>query len=154
MNKTTLLSLTRAGHVPIEAAASALSNDALAAEAPGMPGWTRKDVLLHLAWWHDHSAAVLEALRTGEDPFPDDGDGPVDTDARNARTHEEGRGVSPADARAREARSFARLIAAIEAATDEQLFGTGLVPWLPLPAAEVVQEDADRHYPEHVPHLA
>ncbi len=154
MDKTTLLSTIRAAHSPIETAARALSDEALTDEAPGMPGWTRKDVLLHIAWWQDRSAAVAEALHTGEDPFPAGGDGPLDLDTRNARTLEEGRGISPADARVAEARSFARLVAAIEAATEEQLFGTGVVPWLSVPAADVVREDADLHYPEHVPHLA
>lgn len=154
MDKPTLLSTIRDAHAPIEAAVAALSDDALAAEAPGMPGWARKDVLVHIEWWHDHTAAVVEALRSGVDPFPESEEAPFDLDRRNARTLEEGRARSAADVRAGEARSFARVVAAVEAATDEELFGTGIVPWLDEPAMVVVRGDTDEHYPEHVPHLA
>src|SRR5260370_18497932 len=27
--------------------------------------WTGKDLLAHMAWWHDHSVLVLEGLRSG-----------------------------------------------------------------------------------------
>jgi hypothetical protein len=30
---------------------------------PAMGDWKGKDVLAHLAWWHDHSVLVIEGLR-------------------------------------------------------------------------------------------
>ena len=30
---------------------------------PAMDDWTGKDLLAHMAWWHDHSVLVIEGLR-------------------------------------------------------------------------------------------
>jgi hypothetical protein len=154
MDKTTLLTAIRDGHAPIEASVAALTDEALLRPAPGMPAWTRKDVLAHIGWWHDHSSNVLGGVRTGMDPYPAPADEPWDIDAHNARVLAESRDRSAADVRDGEARSFARLVAAIEAATDEELFGEGPQPWLNGTAAETVADDSTLHYPEHVPHLA
>jgi len=153
MDKTELLRAMRDGHATIAAAAAALSDEALLGEAPGMPGWTRKDVLAHLEWWHRHSTAVVLGVRTGVDPYPDTGE-PWDIDAHNARVLAENLRRTPVDVRAGEAASFAELVAAVEAATDHELFDGGLVPWLDEPAARTVDGDTWDHYPEHVPHLA
>lgn len=153
MDKTELLRTMRDAHAPIAAAAAGLTDADLVAEAPGMPGWTRKDVLAHIEWWHRRSIAVLEGVRSGEDPFPP-GDEPWDLDAQNARTLEEHRHRPAADVRAGEPVSFEALVAAVESATDDELFGADAAPWLGgEPAARVVQGDTWDHYPEHVPHL-
>jgi hypothetical protein len=153
MDKTELIHKMRAGHEPIEAAADTMPDDALLAEAPGMPGWTRKDVLAHIEFWHRHSAAVLAGVRSGIDPFLDEG-ADFDIDALNARVLDENRARPGADVREGEEASFKALVSAIEAATDGELFGTGLVPWIEGPAAGVIEADTWGHYPEHVPHLA
>jgi hypothetical protein len=153
MDKTELLRAMRAGHAPIAAAIAGMSDDELLAEAPGMPGWTRKDVLAHVEWWHRHSSAVLEGVRSGVNPHPDT-DEAWDIDAHNARVLAENRGRSAADVRTGEAASFDELVAAVEAATDHELFDVGIQPWLEDAAADVVAGDSSGHYPEHVPHLA
>ncbi len=135
------------------AAAAALPDEALLAAAPGMPGWTRRDVLAHVEWWNRHSTAVLRGLRTGMDPYPDTGE-PWDIDAHNARVLAESRGRPAADVRAGEAASFEELAAAVEAATDHELFDAGVQPWLEGTAVAIVAGDTWDHYPEHVPHLA
>jgi len=152
MDKDTLLRDIRATHAPIEAAA-ALDDEALLGPAPGLDGWTRKDVLAHVEWWNVHSAAVVEGVRTGIDPYPG-GDEPWDPDAWNARILAENRDRTPDDVRRGEAASFARLVAAVEAATDAELFGEDPHPWLDGTAAETVAEDSTLHYPDHIPHLA
>lgn len=44
--------------------------------------------MAHLAWWHDHSALVIDALRAGRKPY--DGTDPANsTDALNERAHRE-----------------------------------------------------------------
>lgn len=153
MDKTELLRRLRDAHAPIAAAVAALPDEALLAGAPGMPGWTRKDVVAHLAWWHRHSTAVLRGLRTGVDPYPDAGE-PFDLDGLNARVLAENRARGTADVRADEAVSFAELVAAIGAASDQDLFDAGAVLWLGQPAASTVAGDTWDHYPEHLPHLA
>ncbi len=154
MDKTELLRAMRDAREPIEAAAATLTDEALHAEAPGMPGWTRKDVLAHIEYWHRHSTAVLAGVRSGEDPYPDDGE-PFDIDGLNARVLAENRGRPGADVREGEAASFHALVAAVEAATDRELFDATVVPWLgDGNAADVVASDTYTHYPDHVQQLA
>lgn len=153
MDKATLLRDIRAGHEPIEAAVAALDDEALLAPAPGMPGWTRKDVLAHLEWWHEHSSNVIDGARTGIDPYPG-GDEPWDLDEQNAQTLAQNRGRSAADVRDGEAASFARLVAMVDGATEDELFREDPHPWLDGTLAETVTEDSSGHYPEHVPHLS
>ena len=153
MDKTELLRAMRDVHAPIAAAAAALPDDALLAEAPGMPGWTRKDVLAHLEFWHRNSISVLAGVRSGVDPHPAT-DEPFDLDRLNANVLADNHGRSCDDVRSGEAASFAELAAAVESATDEELFGKEVVPWMSGSAADVVIGDTSAHYPEHVPHLA
>ena len=152
MDKDTLLRQIGRTHAPIEAAAAALDDEALAGPAPDMEGWTRKDVLAHLEWWNDHSTNVIEGSRSGIDPYPGD-DEPWDPDAWNARILAENRDRSVADVRRGEAASFARLLSAVEGATDDELFTQDPHPWLDGTVAETVIADSTDHYPEHVPHL-
>jgi hypothetical protein len=153
MDRTELLAAMRDTHAPLEAAAAALSDAALLAPSPGMEGWTRKDVLAHVEWWNRHSTAVLEGVRSSVDPYPGD-DEPWDPDAWNDRILTENRDRTPDDVRRGEAASFEGLIAAVEGATDEELFTPDPWPWLDGTVAETVEDDSTRHYPEHVPHLA
>ncbi|MHB8893002.1 MAG: hypothetical protein ACYC65_13280 [Candidatus Limnocylindrales bacterium] len=52
-----------------------------------------------------------------------------------------------------EADAFARLVAAVEAATAEELFAEDPQPWLDGTVAETVIEDSSRHYPDHLANL-
>ncbi len=49
--------------------------------------------------------------------------------------------------------SFAALVAAVEAATYEELFAENPHPWLDGTLAETVIEDSTRHFPDHVAQL-
>jgi hypothetical protein len=153
MDKTTLLRDMRETHARIHAAVAALDDDALLAEAPGMPGWTRKEVLAHLEWWSDHSARVVSALAKGEEPY--DRSVPFDLDAHNARIRDEARSRPADDIRRGEAEAFERVLAAVEAASEDALLDAGRYAWLDdEPLVETVAWDTVRHYPEHLPHLA
>ncbi len=152
MDKTTLLRTMRETHARLEAAAAALDDAALLAQAPGMDGWTRKDVLAHVEWWNEHSVHVVEGVRSGVDPYPDTGEA-WDIDAHNARVLEENRSRSAADVRRGEADTFRRLLTAVEAMPEDALLAKDPVPWLPGTLAGMVADDSSLHYPEHVPHL-
>jgi hypothetical protein len=152
MDKTELLTAIRASHAPVSAAA-ALDDEALLAPAPGMDGWTRKDILAHVEWWNRHSADVIDGVRTGVDPYPGT-DEPWDPDAWNARILAENRERTADDVRRGETASFERLLAAVDGATDDELFGEDPQPWLDGTVAETVAEDSTLHYPDHVAHLA
>jgi hypothetical protein len=152
MDKDALLRDIRAGHAPIANALAALDDEALLGPAPGMDGWTRKDVLAHIEWWHEHTSNVIEGVRSGVDPYPGDDDG-WEVDDWNARILAENRDRTAADVRAGEAASFERVVGLVEGATEDELFGADPQPWMDGTVAETVIADTSDHYPEHLPHL-
>src|SRR5438105_9338175 len=36
---------------------------------PAMDNWTGKDLLAHMAWWHDHTVLVIDGLRAVRQPY-------------------------------------------------------------------------------------
>jgi Mycothiol maleylpyruvate isomerase N-terminal domain len=153
MDKPTLLREMRETHAKLESAIAGLDDARLLAPAPGMDGWTRKDVLAHVEWWNEHSIRVIEGVRTGVDPDPDTGEAWT-IDAHNARVLEQNRSRSAADVRRGEAEAFQRLLTAVEAMPEDALLAMDPVPWLSGTLADAVAGDSTLHYPEHVPHLA
>jgi len=152
MDKTTLLRSMDEAHATLAGLVASLSDEALDAPAPGMDGWTRKDVLHHIAWWHDHAAGVVEALCAGREPYGAD---TWDVDAWNAWTLTEGRSSTALATRTEEAQSFVRLVAAVEPASPARLFEAGHFAWMEDRAlADTVEGDSFGHYPEHLPHLS
>jgi hypothetical protein len=114
-----------------------------------MDDWTGKDLLAHLAAWHDHSARVIDSLRSGRRPY-DENDPANATDAVNARTHQAHRDDRPEVVRSEFAASFARLVVALERVTDEELFADDHWSWLGgEPLAEMILWDTSRHYEAH-----
>ena len=88
---------------------------------PAMDNWTGKDLLAHMAWWHDHTVLVIEGLRAGRQPY--DGTDPANTtDAINERTRREHLDDPPELTRRAFNESFTRLLAALEPVMDEELF--------------------------------
>lgn len=153
MDKVTLLARIHDTHAPLAGAAAALDDGALLAPAPGMLGWTRKDVLAHVEWWNDHSVRVVEALLADREPYQRSG--PWNPDAQNAVVLAENRDRTADDVRRGEADAFRRLVAAVEAAGADDLFEVGRFAWLGDDGclADLVEGDSTTHYPEHVPHL-
>ena len=116
---------------------------------PAADDWTGKDVLAHMAWWHDHSADVIESLRAGRPPHDRD-DPEYTTDTLNARVQREHADDPPEMARSAFNQSFSRLLAALEPVSDEDLFTADRWPWLGgEPLAEMIQWDSSRHYDAH-----
>jgi len=152
-DKGAVLDAMRGSHAGMAAAIASCSDADLLTDAPGMPGWTRKDVVAHIEWWHRHSAAVLAGLRSGVDPSPDEGDD-WNIDVHNARVLADNLDRSAADVRAGEASSFEELLATVESATDRELFDEGVQPWFGQTGVRTVEGDTWDHYTEHRPHLA
>jgi hypothetical protein len=120
---------------------------------PAMDDWTGKDLLAHLAWWHDHSTCVIEGLRAGRQPY-DATDPANSTDTLNERTHRQHMDDSPELTRRAFNESFSRMLAALEPVTDEELFANDRWPWLGGEAlAETILWDSSRHYDAHREHL-
>ncbi len=120
---------------------------------PVMDDWTGKDLLAHMAWWHDHSVLVIESLRAGCQPY--DATDPANTTAAfNERTHREHLDDPPALTRRAFNESLTRLLAALEPLTDEELFADDRWPWLGGEAlVETILWDSSRHYDAHREHL-
>jgi hypothetical protein len=119
---------------------------------PVMDDWTGKDLLAHLAWWHDHSVLVIEGLRAGRQAY--DGTDPANiTDAVNDRAHREHLDDAPELTRRAFNESLTRLLAA-EPVTDEELFADDRWPSLDGEAlVETILWDSSRHYDAHREHL-
>ena len=137
----------REGHERVAAAIAQVPDERLL--EPVMDRWTGKDLLAHMAWWHDHSALVIEGLRAGREPY--DGSDPANsTDALNERALGEHQDDPPELTRRAFMESFARLLAALEPVTDEELFANDRWAWLEGEAlVETILWDTSRHYDAH-----
>jgi hypothetical protein len=115
--------------------------------------WTRKDVIGHLAWWHDHSTFVLTELRAGRVPYPRD-DPTTTTDALNAKSQAERAGLSLEQVTIEEADTYRRLLETLRAADADALMTPGHFEWTSGEAlVETIHWDTDRHYADHLEHL-
>ena len=128
-----------------------LSNEQLLRQA--LDDWTGKDLVAHLAWWHDSSASVIAALRAGREPY--DRTDPLNTtDAINERAYREHASDSADLTRRAFRESFARLLEALEPVTDHELFTDDRWPWLDGEAlVEMILWDTSRHYDAHRDHF-
>ena len=151
MDKPELIRTIREAHQRVAGAIELIPDDRLV--EPVMDDWTGKDLLAHMAWWHDHSVLVIDRLRAGGQPY--DGTDPANTtEASNERTHREHRDDPPKATRRAFNESFTRLLAALEPVTDEELFADDRWPWLGGEAlVETILWDSSRHYDAHREHL-
>jgi hypothetical protein len=152
MDRDELLHTMTTAHRDLAEVVSRIGDNQL--REPAMDDWTGKDVLAHLAWWHDHSVLVIESLRAGRQPYdgPDPGN---TTDAFNERVHREHLDDPPAATRLAFRESFERLLAAIQPLSDDDLFRADRWPWLDGEAlTETLLWDTSRHYEDHLAHLA
>jgi hypothetical protein len=147
MDKSELISTMRDAHQRMAGAIERLPDERLL--EPAMGSWTGKDLVAHMAWWHDHSALVIECLRAGRQPY-DTTDSANSTDALNERTHREHLDDPAELARRTFNESFIRLLAALEPCTDEELFTVDRWPWLDGETlVETILWDTSRHYDAH-----
>ncbi|HET7703485.1 MAG TPA: ClbS/DfsB family four-helix bundle protein [Candidatus Limnocylindrales bacterium] len=146
-DRIALLTALRAGRDRLEGALAQFDDAAMAERIDDE--WTRKDVLAHLEAWERRVVDLLERLRAGTDP----GDR-VETDELNARFYAADRGRTLADVRAGEGAAYDRMVAAIEGASDEELFDGDHFAWTEgEPLAAWFRGDGDEHYDEHLEQL-
>jgi hypothetical protein len=147
VNHATLLSTIAAGRARLDAALAALSDGAMLERID--ESWTRKDVVAHLEAWERRVVDHLGSLRVGQDP-----DGSIETDELNDRFYLRDRDRSLADVRAGERDAYAALVAAIEGASDEELFDGRHFAWTEGdPLADWFRGNSDEHYGEHLEQL-
>ncbi len=147
MDKAELLRTMREAHERVTRTIERIPDEQLLEPTSG--DWTGKDVLAHMAWWHDHSALAIGALRKGRPPYDRD-DPAFGLDTLNERVHREHLDDPPELTRRAFGGSFGRLMAALEPLTDEELFAPDRWPWLRGEAlVEMVLWDTSRHYEAH-----
>jgi hypothetical protein len=147
VDKPDLIRTIREAHQRVAGAIEHVSDERLL--EPATDNWSGKDLLAHMAWWHDHSVLVIESLRAGRQPY--DGTDPANsTDAVNERTLREHLNDPPELTRRAFNESFTRLLAALESVADEELFAGDRWPWLDGEAlVELILWDTSRHYDAH-----
>ena len=151
MDKTELIRTIREAYQRMVAAIEQIADARLL--EPVMDDWTGKDLLAHMAWWHDHSVVVIEGLRAGRQPY-DETDPANTTDALNERTRREHQDDPPELTRRLFNESLTRLLAALGPVTDDELFAADRWPWLGgVALVETILWDSSRHYDAHREHL-
>jgi hypothetical protein len=147
MDRTTLLAAVRAGRNRLDRALDAIDDRAMMDRVDDE--WTRKDVLAHIEAWERRVVTLLDRLRAGDPPMDQ-----VETDERNARFYAADRNRSLVDVKTGEREAYEAMIAAIEGATDEELFDENRFAWTDGdPLAQWFRGNGDEHYDEHLEQL-
>ncbi|MEA2546816.1 MAG: hypothetical protein QOI09_2089 [Chloroflexota bacterium] len=135
------------GRTRLDAALAGFSDDAMLDRIDDE--WTRKDVLAHIEAWERRVVDLLERLRTGETLAEQ-----VETDALNARFQAADKDRSLTDVRSGERAAYERMLAAIDGATDEELFDGSHFAWTDGDRlADWFRSNGDEHYDEHLEQL-
>ena len=143
MNRETLLDAITAGRRELDEILGRYTDEEMLERVDDT--WTRKDVLAHLEAWERRVVALLERLRSGAPA-----DEHVETDELNARFHARDRDRSLDDVRTSEREAYEALLAAIDGATDEELFDGTHFTWTEgEQLAAWFRGNADEHYDEH-----
>ena len=158
MDRDSLRSSIVAGRARLDAALAGYDDDAMLDHLDA--DWTRKDVLAHLAAWERRVVELLDALRRGDvdRPLPRPGHvttiGVRDTDALNAEFLARDRDLPLRDVRVAERAAYEAMLAAIDGASDEELFDSRHFGWTEGdPFADWFRANGDEHYDEHLEQL-
>jgi hypothetical protein len=147
MNRATLLATIAAGRSRLDDAIAELADGSMLERIDD--SWTRKDVLAHLGAWERRVVDNLLTLRDGRTP-----DRSVETDELNERFFLLHRDRSLEDVKAGERDAYRSVLAAIDGATDEELFDGHHFGWTEGdPLADWFRGNTDEHYGEHLEQL-
>ncbi len=147
MDRATLRGAIIAGRERLATALAPYDETAMLDRVDG--DWTRKDVIAHLEAWERRVVVLLGRLRAGDPPNDE-----VDTDELNQRFFEAGRDRSLGDVMRGERDAAERMLAAIDEATDEELFDGAHFAWTEgEPFADWFRGNGDEHVDEHLEQL-
>ncbi|HET7471752.1 MAG TPA: ClbS/DfsB family four-helix bundle protein [Candidatus Limnocylindrales bacterium] len=147
MTRTELLDAIRTGRRSLEDTLARFSDDEMGDRIDAT--WSRKDVVAHFDAWERRVVRLLDRLRSGAPTEP-----AVETDELNERYWRESRDRSLADVRASEREAYEALLAAIDGASDEELFDGSHFAWTEgEPLAAWFRGNSDEHYDEHLEQL-
>lgn len=147
MNRATLRTTIRIGRDRLEASLANLPDESMLDRVD--EAWTRKDVIAHLEAWERRVVDNLETLRRGGTP-----DGSVETDELNDQFFRRNRDRPLDDVLAGERDAYRAVLAAIDSATDDELFDRDHFGWTEGdPFADWFRGNTDEHYDEHLEQL-
>ena len=147
MNRTILLAAISAGRDRLDAMLDGVDDEAMLERIDET--WTRKDVIAHLEAWERRVVENLLTLRGGGTP-----DRSVETDDLNERFFILCRNRSLEDVLAGERDGYLWVLAAVDGATDEELFDGHHFAWTEGdPLADWFRGNTDEHYDEHLEQL-
>ena len=147
MTRTDLLESIRAGRRSLEATLAGFSDGQMVERIDET--WSRKDVVAHFDAWERRVVRLLERLRSGSPAEP-----AVETDELNERYWRESRDRSLEQVRVAEQEAYDALIAAIDGASDAELFDGSHFDWTEgEPLAAWFRGNSDEHYTEHLEQL-
>jgi hypothetical protein len=147
MDRSTLRGAIEAGRARLDAALARYDDTSMLDRIDDT--WTRKDVLAHLEAWERRVVDLLGRLRTGDVTHD-----AIETDELNARFYARDRDRALAEVRASEAEAYRTMLAAIDDASDEELFDGTHFAWTDGdPLAGWFRGNGDEHYDEHLEQL-
>ena len=143
MNKTETLQQVNDGFAKLLASVEGLDERAMSERFYG--DWAPKDILAHVAGWHEQMTAAMERLARGEKPTPEGVDY-SDSDAWNARFAGAMRAQDSTTVVATLRQSFANYVRAAETIPDDR-YGEGKT------VNRILETSGYGHYNEHLPAL-
>jgi hypothetical protein len=143
MDKQAAISRVTTGFEQILAQVSDLDERAMSKRFYG--DWNAKDILAHIAGWHETMTGAMERMARGEKPTPEGVDY-SDADAWNARFAAAMRPQSAATVLASLRQSYANYVRAARAIPDDR-FGEGKT------INRLLEGSGYGHYGEHLPAL-
>ncbi len=146
MDKATLIRNIEESRVEMEELLTQLSEPQLTTTGVA-GGWSVKDLLSHISYWERDTVEVLQAAARGETPYLT---GEEQTDARNAEAVARNRDRSVAEVMAEYYHTLDRLIEAVRAFPDADLFAPDRFPWRNgRPLWRLVAGESYNHEREH-----
>jgi hypothetical protein len=150
MDKTTLLDKIRTRQAEFEALLATLNEDQLT--TPGVNGdWSIKDILAHLVAWQKRTLAYLDAAARQGEPGVESISSDAEMNDLNARFYAGNKSRPLADVMTDFKNTSARVVAAVEALSADDLFAPDRFTWLRGdPLWEQVAGNTYEHIDEHI----
>ena len=150
MDKATLLDKIRTRQAEFEALLATLNEDQL--NTPGVSGdWSIKDILAHLVAWQKRTLAYLDAVARQGEPGVESISSDAEMDELNARFYVGNKSRPLADVMTDFKNTYARVVAAVEALSEDDLFEPNRFAWLRGdPIWEQVAGNTYEHIDEHI----
>ena len=147
MDRTTLRAALESGRGRLDDALARFDDAAMLDRVDD--DWTRKDVLAHLEAWERRVVVLIARLRAGDPPTERE-----ETDAINARFYARDRDRPLAEVRTSEREAYGAMLAALDDASDEELFDGTRFAWTDGdPFADWFRANGDEHFDEHLEQL-